>query len=327
MASSAIGEPCDRWMSTNLRLTWAMQATSRIAPDAIEVLEPGIAVGMHPAAEAGEVILGVLAFAVAGEPIPGCGRGIPAPGAFVAGIGPEPCRLGLAGAGGQHAARACRRRRSPRPTGHGGRWHRPGVPAGRWILPDPIGQGRAVEVETFAVEDLALAIERQVIGIFADQHMGQQARPWAAALDRARRQRRLDEAFAAGAGQPGPDDPVHDEAAGDILQFLGDVLADPAQAPAAVGTGVRRRASVPPPSAGYGPGSDGASVCPSPRCPAASSAPSSRRRRSRWSPGPVAAVRRSRTTRRTGAPGARPAGGAASRSGSPAPSPRPEAAR
>lgn len=29
----AIGEPCDRWMSTNLRRTWTMQATSWIVPD------------------------------------------------------------------------------------------------------------------------------------------------------------------------------------------------------------------------------------------------------------------------------------------------------
>lgn len=36
---------------------------------AVEILEPGIAVGMHPAAVAGEMVLGVLALAVAGEAI------------------------------------------------------------------------------------------------------------------------------------------------------------------------------------------------------------------------------------------------------------------
>jgi hypothetical protein len=107
----------------------------------------------------------------------------------------------------------------------------------------PIGKGRSVEVETFAVEDLALAVERQVIGIFADQDMGQQTRPWATALDRARRQRRLNEAFAAGAGQPGSDDPVHDEVAGHVFQFFGHILADPAQTATAIGTriGTRRQ--------------------------------------------------------------------------------------
>lgn len=68
--------------------------------------------------------------------------------------------------------------------------------------------------------------------------MGQQTRPGATALDRARRQRGLDEAFAASAGQPGADNPVHDEAPRNILQLFRDVLADPAQATAAIGTGI-----------------------------------------------------------------------------------------
>ena len=72
---------------------------------AVEILEPGITVGVHPAAEAGEVVLGMLALAVTGEAIP-CRRwGLPAPRAFVARIGPEPGGLGLAGAGRQHADR------------------------------------------------------------------------------------------------------------------------------------------------------------------------------------------------------------------------------
>ncbi|SPH18795.1 hypothetical protein DEA8626_02340 [Defluviimonas aquaemixtae] len=43
-------------------------------------------------------------------------------------------------------------------------------------LAGPVGQFRAIEVETFKIEDLDLTIEWQVIGIFADQHMGQQPR-------------------------------------------------------------------------------------------------------------------------------------------------------
>ena len=53
------------------------------------------------------------------------------------------------------------------------------------------GSSRAVDlpsqsarvVETFAVEDLALAVERQVIGIFADQDMGQKTWARATALE------------------------------------------------------------------------------------------------------------------------------------------------
>jgi hypothetical protein len=42
---------------------------------------------------------------------------------------------------------------------------------------DPIGQGRARQIDAVAFEDLALAIKRGVISVFADQDMGQQARP------------------------------------------------------------------------------------------------------------------------------------------------------
>ena len=80
-----------------------------------------------------------------------------------------------------------------------------------------------------------------MVGILADQHMGQETRPRAAPFDRAGGQRGLHEAFAAGAGQPGPHDPVHDEAPGDVFQLFRDVFPNPAQAPAAlsadIGTG------------------------------------------------------------------------------------------
>lgn len=139
---------------------------------AIEVFEPGIAVGVHPAAEPGEVILGVLALAVAGEPIPGRGRGLPAPRSFVAGIGPEPCRLGLAGAGGQHADRrvVCKDRlgRQNMATDGVGQGFQQGGG-----LADPVGQRRAIKIKAFAVEDLALAIQGKMVGIFADQDVRQ----------------------------------------------------------------------------------------------------------------------------------------------------------
>ena len=45
----------------------------------------------------------------------------------------------------------------------------------------------------------------------------------------------MGEAIAAGTGHPGPDDPVHDKAAGDVFQFLGHILAQAAQFAAALG--------------------------------------------------------------------------------------------
>jgi hypothetical protein len=88
------------------------------------------------------MILGMLALPVGREPIPTGGRRLAAPGPFVTGIGPEPCGLGLSGAGGKHPDRvrhrsrthgdamAHRPRRSPLQTGHGGRWRRPMAPTG-----------------------------------------------------------------------------------------------------------------------------------------------------------------------------------------------------
>ncbi len=56
----------------------------------VEVYEPGIAIGMQPSSEAGEMVLRVLTLAVAGEPIPGGGWGVTAPLAMVLG----PCMDG-----------------------------------------------------------------------------------------------------------------------------------------------------------------------------------------------------------------------------------------
>jgi hypothetical protein len=102
----------------------------------------------------------MLALPVGREPIPTGGRRLAAPGPFVTGIGPEPCGLGLSGAGGKHPDRvrhrsrthgdamAHRPRRSPVRPAHAARWHRPGVPAGRWTCrpsrPASSGRGRAL---------------------------------------------------------------------------------------------------------------------------------------------------------------------------------------
>ena len=115
-----------------------------------------------------------------------------------------------------------------------------GLQQGR-ALADPVCQRGAIQIEPLTVEDLALAVERQVVGILADQDMGEEARPRATALDRARGQRGLHEAFAARAGQPGADDPVHDEAPGDVFQLFRHIFPDPAQAAAAIGTGIGAR--------------------------------------------------------------------------------------
>ena len=49
--------------------------------------------------------------------------------------------------------------------------------------PDPAGQGRTGKLDALAPMDLGLPIKRQVIGIFADQDMGEQPGTGPAALD------------------------------------------------------------------------------------------------------------------------------------------------
>lgn len=69
---------------------------------AIQVFKSGIAVGVHPAGIFGEVIFGMLAFAVARELIPTGGWDGAAPRPLVTAIDPKSAGLGLAGAWCQH---------------------------------------------------------------------------------------------------------------------------------------------------------------------------------------------------------------------------------
>jgi hypothetical protein len=167
---------------------------------------------MHPAAIAGKMILRVLAFPIAREAIPGRRRGISAPGTVVTGIGPEPRRLGLAGAGGEQAdGRVIRKDRLGRQDmttdGIGQRFQQGGG------LSDPIGQRRAIQIKAIPVEDLTLAIEGEMVGILGspahaprDPVQDGRAR-WGATAAGPERSAREPSA-----GQPGTDDAVHDEA-------------------------------------------------------------------------------------------------------------------
>ena len=144
------------------------------------------------------------------------------PGALVATVSPKPCGLGFAGApltktGRQHRDRGVigKDRQHMPPDGVRQRRQQGGG------FTHPVGQRRAIQIKAVALEDLALAIQRQVVGIFVDQNMGEQARTGTPAFDRARRQRGLGEAIATRAGHPGPHDAVHDEAAGQVFQLLG----------------------------------------------------------------------------------------------------------
>ena len=90
------------------------------------------------------------------------------------------------------------------------------VPAdrlGQWCqqrraLAHPIGECRPIQLDAGAGVDAALAVQRSMIAVLADQDMRQQRRAGTAALDRQARQRRLGDRLAGPAAELRPD--MHD---------------------------------------------------------------------------------------------------------------------
>ena len=90
---------------------------------------------------------------------------------------------------------------------------------------DPVGQGRDVEIDAFAGKALALAVERQVKTVLAEQDHRQQSGAGAAAGDRVERRRRLADPLARSAAELLADGLDHLPLPGDHLQRLGHILA------------------------------------------------------------------------------------------------------
>jgi hypothetical protein len=95
-------------------------------------------------------------------------------------------------------------------------------------LPHPVRQGRTIELNALAGVDLRLPIERQVIGIFGHQNLGDSCFGRQSALDQPGRGRRLHDTVLASTagvfGTPGDEDP---ELRRDQVQPLASILADP----------------------------------------------------------------------------------------------------
>jgi len=108
---------------------------------------------------------------------------------------------------------------------------------------DPAAVGRGIEAHAFAGVDAGQAVQRDVVAVFGDEHVGQQGRPGDTARDRPARRCRLEDRLAAHARQLGAHMTDHLEACRHVLQLLGDVGADLAQPAAARGatTGVAGR--------------------------------------------------------------------------------------
>lgn len=90
---------------------------------------------------------------------------------------------------------------------------------------NPIGEGRAGEIDALARVDLRLAIERQVIAVFEDEDVGEKSRPGLPTQNRQRGHRRLHDPLARPARQLRPHVADHFEARWLILQHLSHVFA------------------------------------------------------------------------------------------------------
>lgn len=98
----------------------------------------------------------------------------------------------------------------------------------------PVRQRRALQRHALPGVDLALPIQRQMIGILGHQHVGEQAGARQAAGDRPRRGFALHDTIAARAHQLRPNVPDYSEARWHVLQHLRGVFTQPPHRAAAV---------------------------------------------------------------------------------------------
>ena len=100
---------------------------------------------------------------------------------------------------------------------------------GQWLqqgcrFANPIGQCGTIQLDPLASKYLALPVERQMIRILRNQHMGQKPGAGTSAFNRARGQQGLDDLLAATAGHARPHNTVHHETPSDLFQCLGDIV-------------------------------------------------------------------------------------------------------
>jgi len=168
-------------------------------------------VGLDHTTEVGQMIARPLTPAIGAEAVIGCRCPPTLPGQLVNHIGPQPPGPGLAVAGHQHRDRRVvgvddRRRHDMCADQLGQRLH---PPRG---MPDPVGQGRALNRDAFTRQDRRLTVERQPVEVFADHDIGDQARTRPALLDRQLGRWCLHDALAASAAELRPNMADHPEA-------------------------------------------------------------------------------------------------------------------
>ena len=201
-------------------------------PSLRQRLKAGIAVDMKNAAEPLEMRGLTFGFAVRRVKIDRSRRLRPAPGSLLAGVDPQPPRLGSPSAGIEHrhgrvvGEQMIRREHVPCET----IVQRLEPPAG---LADPSSQRRTRKIDPVASEDLRLPIQWRGVAIFADQHLGEQRRRRQAAGNRPLCGRRLRHHLAGPAGVFGTGGADDAQFSWNPIQHLAHALSNDMQRAAA----------------------------------------------------------------------------------------------
>lgn len=106
-------------------------------------------------------------------------------------------------------------------------------------LVHPAAHGGAIDDDAVAGVDAALPVEGDVVAVLRHHHMRDQRGSGHAARDRPARGRGLEDRLARDAGELGPHMTDGLEVRGNVLQLLGDILADQAQSTSAGGAPTR----------------------------------------------------------------------------------------
>ena len=104
---------------------------------------------------------------------------------------------------------------------------------------DPVGHGGHVEIDALVREHLALARQRQMQAVLAEDDLGQKVRAGSATVDGVEGRRRLSDRLAPCAGHLLAHVLDHEPAGRRTLKALGHGFAELAQTSAAAGAGTR----------------------------------------------------------------------------------------
>lgn len=156
-----------------------------------------VAIDLQDALEAGEMAEQPLGFAVGCIDVGDAGRIEAAPGPVVGGISPELAGLGAPSTGIEHR----HRRLVGEQLGSRAKHSEKALMQGAQMeggMPNPVRQCRSIESDALAGIDLGLPVQRQVIGIFGHQNLGDGCLRRQAALDQPGRSLGLQDAIFAG---------------------------------------------------------------------------------------------------------------------------------